>query len=112
MATISKVPTYVSEIEAAQRTFERKIKPQYEEFRRKLSAKKTGFWSRVAVAGGKFMQVDATPLSIKFLGAVLEMCGVSLDEFSKAEQENFLSNKSQAFNYIATLESEVSRRSP
>jgi hypothetical protein len=102
----------LSGIEASQKTFERKIQPQYEEFRRQLAAKKTGFWSKVAVAGGKFLQVDAAPWTPKFWGAVLEMCGVSLDELSKSEQENFLSNKSQAFNYIATLEEEISKRSP
>ena len=100
-----------SDLEASRETFERKIQPQYEEFRRKLAAKKTGFWSKMAVAGGKFLQVDAAPWTPKFWGAVLELCGISLDEFSKSEQENFLSNQSQAFNYIATL-SEVSKRLP
>ena len=101
----------LSDIEAAQRTFERKIQPQYEEFRRKLLAKKTGFWSKVAVAGGKFMQVDAAPWTPKFWGAVIEMFGVSLDALTKDDQENLLSNKSQAFNYIATLENRVSKMS-
>ena len=99
----------LSDIEATQKTFERKIQPQYEEFCRKLAAKKTGFWSKIAVAGGKFLQVDAAPWTPKFWGAVLEMFGVSIDELSKSEQENFLSNKSQAFNYIATLEDRVAR---
>jgi hypothetical protein len=99
----------LSDLEASQKTFERKIQPQYEEFRRKLAAKKTGFWSKIAVAGGKFLQVNAAPWTPAFWGAVLEMFGVSLDEFSKSEQENFLSNKSQAFNYIATLEDRVAR---
>ena len=50
-----------SEIEAAQKIFERKIQPQYGEFRRQLAAKKTGFWSKVLAADGKFFQVNAAP---------------------------------------------------
>lgn len=89
---------------ASLNTFQQDIEPYYEEFKRQLAAKKTGSWSRVLSAGGKFLQVDGTPWTLKFLGAVLEMCGVSLDEFTKAEQDNFLSNKAQAFHYLATLE--------
>jgi uncharacterized protein YjbI with pentapeptide repeats len=99
-----------SEIVAAQQTFEQKLLPQYEEFRRQLAAKKTGFWSKVAVAGGKFLQVNAAPWTLAFWGAVLEMCGVSLDEAAKADAAD-LSNKSQAFHYLARLESKVSKTS-
>ena len=101
----------LSDLEASQETFERKIQPQYEEFRRKLAAKKTGFWAKIAAASGTFLLVTTGQWDLALLGAVLQWAGLSLDTLSKDEQENFLSTKSKAFNYIATL-SEVSKRLP
>ena len=99
----------LSDIEAAQKTFERKILPQYAEFQRKLAAKKWGLWSKVAAVGGTFLLVSTAEWSLPFLGAIAQMCGFSLSEFAKSEQENFLTNKSQAFHYLAKLESKVSK---
>jgi hypothetical protein len=51
----------VSEIEAVQKTFERKILPQYEEFCHQLAARKTGYWANVLSASVGFLKVEATP---------------------------------------------------
>jgi hypothetical protein len=98
----------LSEIEAAQKTFERKILPQYEECRRQLAARKTGYWANVLSASADFLKVDATPWTPKFYGELLKWLGVALNLTAK-DEEALLTNKNQAFQYLARLESKVSK---
>jgi hypothetical protein len=98
----------LQEIEAAQKTFERKILPLYEEFRRQLVARKTGYWANVLSASADFLKVDATPWTPKFYGELLKWLGVALN-FTAKDEEMLLTNKNQAFQYLARLESKVSR---
>jgi hypothetical protein len=92
---------------AAQKTFERKILPLYAEFRRQLAAKKTGYWANVLSASADFFKVDATPWTPKFLGELLKWFGVALNLTAK-DEEGLLTNQSQAFQYLATLEKKLS----
>jgi hypothetical protein len=55
---------------AALKIVERKVAPQFLEFRRCLESKSAGFWGKVLEAGSKFMQVDASPWTPKFYWAV------------------------------------------
>jgi hypothetical protein len=92
-----------SEMEASQKTIERKILPLYEEFRRQLAAKKTGYWANVLSASAEFLKVDAAPWTPKFYGEVLKWLGVALNLTAK-DEEALLTNQNQAFQYLATLE--------
>lgn len=92
----------LSEIGAAQKTFERKILPQYEEFRRQLVSRKTGYWANVLSASADFLKVDATPWTPKFYGELLKWLGVALNLTAK-DEEALLTNKSQAFQYLVRL---------
>lgn len=94
------------ELEAAQKIAERKILTSYDEFCRQLKAKKTGFWSKVLVSGGKFLQIDAAPWVPKFWGGLIGALFGSVDEAEKRAEEA-QKNKSQAFQYLFTLESKV-----
>jgi hypothetical protein len=97
----------LTEMVAAQKTFERKILPLYVEFRRQLAAKKTGYWANVLAASADFFKVDATPWTPKFYGELLKWLGVVLNLTAK-DEEALLTNQSQAFQYLATLEKKLS----
>jgi hypothetical protein len=97
----------LTEMVAAQKTFERKILPLYAEFRRQLAAKKTGYWANVLAASADFFKVEATPWTPKFYGELLKWLGVALNLTAK-DEEALLTNQSQAFQYLATLEKKLS----
>jgi hypothetical protein len=90
-----------SESEAALKVVQRKVVPKYDEFRRQLESKRAGFWAKVLAAGGKFFQIDATPLTPKFYAGLFEAVFTSFSEGLEAEWK---SNASQAFQYVARLE--------
>jgi hypothetical protein len=98
----------LSDMEAAQRTLERKILPLYEEFRRQLAAKKTGYWANVLSTTADFFKVVVTPWTLKSYGELFKSLGVALNLTAK-DEEALRTNQSQAFQYIATLEKKVSR---
>jgi hypothetical protein len=57
-------------------------------------------------AGAKFFEIDAAPWTPKFYGDLFERFFGSIDEVGKAKAEA-QSNASQAFQYLARLESHV-----
>jgi hypothetical protein len=93
---------------AALKIVERKLIPQYIEFRRRLESKKTGFWANVLGAGAKFMQIDASPWTPKFYWGLFEAFTHSIDGRAKLEEES-RSNAAQTFQYLAKLESTLLR---
>jgi hypothetical protein len=92
--------------DAARETVQRKLLPKYHEFRRQIEMKRTGFWSSVLVAGGKFMAIDATPLSPKFWGEIFQAV---FGTFAEQAQIEAMSNATQAFQYVAHLQSLASK---
>jgi hypothetical protein len=104
----TRLKSGLSQEEAAHRTIERKFLPKYNEVRRQLTSKKTGFWSKVLAAGGKFLKIDAAPWTPKFYGSLFETFFGSSDEIAKAEIEA-RSNANQAFQFLAKLESKVEK---
>jgi hypothetical protein len=98
-----------SEEGAARKTVERKLVPWYDELCRQLKSKKAGFWANVLAAGAKFLKIDATPWTPKFYGDLFEIFG-SMDEVTKAKAEA-QSNASQAFQYLARMESNIMKAS-
>ena len=93
-------------VSTARKTVERKLGPRYDEMRRQLKSKKIGFWANVLAAGAKFFEIDAAPWTPKFYGDLFERFFGSIDEVGKAKAEA-QSNASQAFQYLARLESHV-----
>jgi hypothetical protein len=91
-----------SEVEAAQKTVERKLLPKYHEFQRQLQAQRGGFWSEVLVAGSKLLQIDASPWTPKFYGQIIEAFFGPLRKMAEAEAQA-RSNANQAYQYLATL---------
>lgn len=91
-----------TEIEAATKIVERKLAPKYDEFLRQLRSRKAGFWSRVLTAGGKFFQINASPLTPKFYAGLFEAV---FSSFSEQAAVDWRSNASQAFQYVARLNS-------
>jgi len=91
---------------AARKLVERKIVPQFLEFRRCLESKSASFWSNVLAAGAKFMQIDVSPWTPKFYFALLEAITGSISERGKFEEQS-KSNAGQAFQYLAKLESQI-----
>ena len=83
---------------------ERKVIPQYLEFKRRLESRSAGFWGKTLAAGSKFMQIDASPWTPKFYWALFEAISGSISERGKLEEE-CKSNAGQAFQYLAKLES-------
>jgi hypothetical protein len=94
------------EEEAALAVVERKVIPEYVQFRRILESKKTGFWAKALAAGGKFMQIDASPWTPKFYWGLFEAFSTSIDARTKLE-EDARSNAGHAFQYLAKLESKL-----
>jgi hypothetical protein len=92
----------VTESIAALETIKHKVMPSFDEYQRKLLAQETGFWSEVAVRGAKFLQVDASPWTPKFYGAILELLFGNVVDASKLDRAE-LNNKSQAFQYMGAL---------
>jgi hypothetical protein len=92
----------VTEVEAAQKTVERKLLPKYHEFQRQLQAQRGGFWSEVLAAGSTLLQIDATPWTPKFYGQIIEAFFGPLGNIAEAEAEA-RSNANQAYQYLATL---------
>jgi hypothetical protein len=86
---------------------ERKVIPEYVQFRRVLESKKSGFWAKVLEAGGKFMQIDASPWTPKFYWGLFEAFSNSIEARTKLE-EDARSNAGHAFQYLAKLESKFS----
>lgn len=97
-----------AEDESARKVIERKILPKYNEVRRQIASKKTGFWSKVLATGGKFFQIDAAPWTPKFYGDLFKIFFDSSEEIAKAEMEA-RSNTEQAFQFLARLESKVGK---
>jgi hypothetical protein len=91
---------------AALKIVERKVMPQFLEFRRCLESKSASFWGKVLEAGGRFMQVDASPWTPKFYWALFEAITGSVAERGKFE-EQCKTNAGQAFQYLAKLESKL-----
>jgi len=94
------------EEEAALAVVERKVIPEYLQFRRILESKTTGFWANVLAAGGKFMQIDASPWTPKFYWGLFELFSTSIGARTKLE-EDARSNAGHAFQYLAKLESKL-----
>lgn len=92
----------LTEVEAAKRSVERKLLPQYAEMRRQLEAKHTGFWANVLATGASILQIDATPWTPKFYGQVLEAFFGPIGKTAEAE-EQARSNANQAFQYVTKL---------
>jgi hypothetical protein len=87
---------------ATRKTIERKLLTDYVEFRRQLTSKKGGSWSKVVAAGSRFFKIDASPWTPKFYGDLFEIFFSFLDDSSKTRMEE-LSNKNQALQQVATL---------
>lgn len=87
---------------AALKTAERKIMPGFNEYQRQLLSREVGFWSKAGARSAKFLQVDASPFTPKFWGAILECLFGNLDSSADLDRETF-SNESQAFQYLGAL---------
>ncbi|MEH6433476.1 hypothetical protein [Massilia sp. DD77] len=96
-----------TEVEAARKTAERKIIPEYANYVRQLKALEIGFGARILEAGGKFLQIDAAPWTPKFWGAILECFSAAIATTAEHDKEIYLSNEKQAFHYLATIERNV-----
>jgi hypothetical protein len=91
---------------AALKMFERKVAPQFLEFKRSLESKSAGFWGKAWQAGSKFMQVDAAPWTPKFYWALFEAIAGTIAERGKFK-EQCKTNVGQAFQYLAKLGSKL-----
>lgn len=91
----------------AARIIETELLPDYREFRRQLSAERSGFWGKIFDAAGKVLEVDASPWTPKFYGQLMKAIGISISDQS-AKQKERLTNKSQAFQFMAFVEDTTS----
>jgi hypothetical protein len=91
-----------SEEEAVCKTVERKLLSLYNEMRRQLAAKRTGFWAQLSEAGANFLTIDAVPWTPELYGDLFERLLGSQDEIAQAKAEA-QANASQAFQYLARL---------
>ena len=94
-----------SEFIAAQKTAERRIIPEYNNYVAVLKSKEASNGSKVLEATGKFMQVEASLWTPKFWGALIESISVIVGNAAKQDCETYLSNENQAFLYLASIES-------
>jgi hypothetical protein len=90
--------------EAALKTVQRNLLYEYAEMRRQLEGKRVGLWSNVLAAGSTFLQIDASPWTPKFYGQIIETFFNVIGKTAEAEATS-RSNASQAFQYLAQLES-------
>jgi hypothetical protein len=77
--------------------------PDYAEFRRQLTAERRSSWATAPDAAGKIIEIDASPTTPKFWGAVLQAVGVPLIAADKRKEQ--LSNKHQALQFMKSVES-------
>ena len=92
-----------SELEIARKIAERKVIPEYENYLRVLRAREVSFGAKILQGAGKFLQVDASPWTPKFWGAILESFGVLAGVTAQEKSEAYLTNEKQAFHYLATV---------
>jgi hypothetical protein len=90
----------------AQAVIETKLIPDYYEFKRQLSAERSGFWLKVIEATRKVFEVEVPPWTPKFYGEVLAALGVSFLVSTEARRES-LSNRSQAFQFMHKIDEAV-----
>jgi hypothetical protein len=94
----------ISEIERfARSVIETELIPDYRQFLRQLSAEQGDFWQNVRKAVEKILKIDASPLTPKFWGQLLEAMGVALDTAERQKEQ--LSNRRQAFQFLKSVES-------
>jgi hypothetical protein len=87
----------------ARSVVETQLIPGYSEFRRQLAAKRAGFWKRVLDVSGKIFEIDSTPWTPKFYGALMKAIGFTILTGAE-EQEDGLSNKTQAYHFMKSLD--------
>lgn len=87
----------------ARDVLETELIPDYREFRRQLAAERSGFWGKVLDAAAKGFAVDAAPWTPKFYGEMLKAFGLTALTY-QAERKERLSNRSQAFQFMRSVE--------
>ncbi len=85
----------------AQNLIETELIPDYVEFRRQLTAKRTGWWRRVMGPVVRVLEIDAAPWTPKFYGQILKALGVPgwavIDESEHT-------NESAAYHFMSSVE--------
>jgi hypothetical protein len=96
-ASLREVSAYAESI------VETQLIPAFVEYRRQLAAKRAGFWRKVLDPLGKIVQIDAAPWTPKFYGELLRALGLTLLS-SIEEQQDYLSNRTQTFQFMKTID--------
>jgi len=97
-----------SEIEKwAKSVSETELIPDYGEFRRQLSSKRSKRWANILDKARKVFEIDASPVTPKFYGELLTALGLAALT-SSAASEDKLSNQSQAFQFMRVVEDSIS----
>ncbi|MGZ8842425.1 MAG: hypothetical protein ACXW18_02105 [Pyrinomonadaceae bacterium] len=97
-----------SEIEKwAKSVSETELIPDYREFRRQLSSKRSTRWANILDKARKVFEIDASPVTPKFYGELLTALGLAALT-SSAASEDKLSNQSQAFQFMRVVEDSIS----
>lgn len=100
----AKEGTSIQEIAGfAKNLIETDLIPDYKEFHRQLAAHKAGKWEKFLDAAGKIVEIDAAPWTPKFWGLLLKALGLSVIT-AAGEQEQALTNKYQAFQFMSAVE--------
>jgi hypothetical protein len=99
------------ELVAARKVVERRFETEYNQIRRQIEPLKIMSLGSVLAAGGAFFLAGAVQTTPALLAALAVLYGTVLKDFCQKEAANQAADK-QMFYYIATLESEVSKRSP
>ncbi len=98
-----------SDLEEAGEMVKRRLRAEYNTFRRQIRSKRGKFWANVLDTGAKALRIDATPCTPKFYGEILDLAlgltGSSLERI--AEQQ---STKNQAMLFLGSLEKSVARQ--
>lgn len=87
----------------ARSVVETELIPDYREFVRQLSAEKAGFWSKVLNKVKSLFEIDSPPWSLKFLADLATKLGFTALQTVQSRKDQ-LSNKSQTFHFMRTLE--------
>ncbi len=82
--------------------------PDYEEFKRQLTAKGSGIPAQVLDAAGSFLEIDAGPTTPKFYGKLLQLLGIRIGSHAKELKEK-LSNRHQAFQFMSKVDAASGR---
>jgi hypothetical protein len=91
----------------ARSVVETKLIPDYFEFKRQLSAKRAGFWGRVLDKVSNVAEIDSAPWTPKFYAELVKALGFTLLSTLSERQES-LSNKNQAYQFIKTVQENIS----